>query len=98
MRRQLAVRTNLFSVPIEFVRVIHEWHEESERRPGAFHIYALAIPGKTGIAGMLLRAPGIVTAELLPAGIVESRVGPRRIVAKVELPATCEGNGAGARI
>ena len=49
-----------------------------------------AIPGKAGVAGMALRAPGLVGGELLPMGVVEAGRGPRRVVADVKLPRAVE--------
>src|SRR6185437_1972688 len=47
---------------------------------------------------MSLRAPGRVSTDLLPLGVVEGGIGPGEIVSKVELPLSAEAGDAGAGI
>ena len=73
VRRKAPVATNLLSVPIDFVGIIDGWDQNGKLAARPAHVNALAIPGVTRVPGMRLRTPGLVPAQLLPAGVVDMR-------------------------
>ena len=52
------------------------------------------IPGHALRVGVPLHAPRPVGGELLPARVIERRIGPGEVVPKVELPWAVERDGA----
>ena len=94
VRGQRAEVAHFDPVPIDLVGVVDGGNQEGQvgRRAGrGRNADRTPIPGEAGIAGMALRTPALLGGELLPTGIVESGVGPRGVVAEMELPRAVDG-------
>ena len=95
--RQGAEVADFYAVPVDLIAVVDGGNEEGDVwrcAGGGGDVDGAAIPGKAGVAGMGLRAPGFVGGELLPSGVVEGGVGPGGVVAEMELPGAVDGGGA----
>src|SRR5579871_120100 len=92
-RRQLAETTDEPAVPIDLVGVVDALDQHRHLRRFArrgMHVDVAAVPGIANVSRMILRTPGMVSAELLPAAVPLRVVKRRRrvgsVVSEMELP------------
>jgi hypothetical protein len=84
--RELAKAADALPIEGELVGVVDLRQVDGERARDAGDVNLTAIPGKAGVAGVGLGAPGLVAGDLLPTGVIEGGREPAPVVARVEAP------------